>query len=119
MVRMKKYGTVKKNMKRSEKMKKVNFFSIKLFIVVMVFVLLSSLTFAEAPKAGGTLTVGIGRDVDDLNPQTASTGANYWVLDQIYSGLYRLNANLEPVPDLAREVTISEDSLVWTFKIYK
>ncbi len=54
-------------------------------------------------------------NITSLDPAYARNQANIWATSQIYNSLLRLDKNLTVVSDLAREFTISEDGLTYTF----
>lgn len=65
------------------------------------------------PTGGGTLTEGIVGTPRFANPVLAITRADQDVAALVYSGLMKLSADGELVPDLAESITISEDGLVY------
>src|SRR5256885_4360318 len=68
--------------------------------------------------ADQTLSFPIAQDVADLDPALISTGADVDILRNVFSGLYRFDANLHEVPDLAAgQPTISADGLTYTFHL--
>lgn len=73
---------------------------------------------AESPKVtptgGGTLKLS-GTDPTTLDPALSSdaNSANY--IMQIFSGLVKLDENLEPAPDIAERWDISDDGCTFTF----
>lgn len=71
----------------------------------------------EIPKEGGEIREGMIGTPRFVNPvlATADTDRDLSVL--LYSGLLRMNASGELVPDLAESYTISEDSLTYYFKL--
>jgi len=66
------------------------------------------------PTGGGTLKLS-GTDPTTLDPALSSdaNSANY--IMQIFSGLVKLDENLEPAPDIAERWDISEDGCTFTF----
>ncbi len=65
------------------------------------------------------VTVDLRADVPDMNPTTTSDVASADILRMTTAGLYKLDENDQPVPDLAEETTVSEDGLTYTFKLRK
>lgn len=65
---------------------------------------------------GSVLTL-YGIDPYTLDPALAGDATSNEYILQIFSGLVRLNDNLEPVPDIARDWQISDDGLVYTFEM--
>ena len=66
------------------------------------------------PEPAGVLNL---YDIDPLTLDPAITGemTSHQYIAQIFSGLVRLDENLEPAPDIAREWDISEDGRTYTF----
>lgn len=66
---------------------------------------------------GSTLFLsGYGASGDDLDPALTSDSAQGFV-GYLFSGLVRLDSNLQVVPELAENWTISSDGMVYTFKL--
>lgn len=63
------------------------------------------------------VTVDLRADVPDMNPTTTSDVASADILRMTTAGLYKLDENDQPVPDLAEETTVSDDGLTYTFKL--
>ncbi len=60
---------------------------------------------------------GIGANPDSIDPQQAEgTWAND-VIGDMFIGLFTEDAAAKPVPGVAESWTVSEDGLVWTFKL--
>ena len=67
--------------------------------------------------AAEQLRRGIGANPDSLDPQQAEgTWAND-VIGDMFIGLFTEDAAARPVPGVAESWTVSEDGLVWTFKL--
>lgn len=78
----------------------------------------------DSPRdAEQVLNVNLIAEPESLDPQRATDSVSLSVLRSLYSGLLRLNPELEVIPDLAEEVPtvenggISEDGLTYTFKL--
>lgn len=70
----------------------------------------------KAPPEG-QFRRGIGASPDSLDPQKAEgTWAND-VIGDMFIGLFTENAESEPIPGVADTWTVSDDGLVWTFKL--
>ncbi len=73
---------------------------------------------AEALAADQTLSFPISQDVSDLDPALISAPADVDILRNVFSGLYRFDAQLQEVPDLAvGQPTVSADGLTYTFHL--
>ena len=78
----------------------------------------SSAPPAENLAADQTLSFPIGQDVADLDPALISAPADVDILRNIFSGLYKFDAQLREVPDLAAgQPAISTDALTYTFHL--
>jgi ABC-type transport system substrate-binding protein len=70
------------------------------------------------PRSGGTLRVKAFTNI--FKPQLdPAQDAHYFVLEQIYDGLVRLDKDLSPIPSLADYWMISEDGRKYTFYLKK
>ena len=69
-----------------------------------------------APVAGGTLTVGI-QPTTTFDPYFTSTTGDILVDHQLYNWLVNLDAQNQPVPELATAWKMSADGKTWTFTI--
>jgi oligopeptide transport system substrate-binding protein len=65
-----------------------------------------------------TLSFPISQDVADFDPALISSPADVDILRNVFSGLYRFDAQLREVPDLALDQpAVSSDGLEYTFRI--
>lgn len=72
---------------------------------------------SSGPVHGGTLTVAIGADPVNLDPALSAAYSTFEILNNVYNTLVRINAKLQPAPDLATSWTVSKNGLTWTFKL--
>lgn len=63
------------------------------------------------------LNIAITAQPPTLDAPTTSSNAAAGIATNIFEALYTLNADYEPTPALAESMEISEDGLVYTFKI--
>ncbi|UTH00400.1 peptide ABC transporter substrate-binding protein [Macrococcoides canis] len=63
------------------------------------------------------LNLNLGGEPYTLDPAFASDTTSWWVIDSIYSGLYKKGKNGEPDLELAEKVDVSKDKKVYTFTI--
>jgi len=63
------------------------------------------------------MRIGVTVEPDSLSPLISYTQAGYEIFSVLYDSLVALDENYEAVPDLAKEWTISDDKLEWTFKL--
>jgi ABC-type transport system substrate-binding protein len=72
----------------------------------------------DIPTPGGTLIMTLGaRDPNTLDPALVGDVTSAFVVRQIFSGLVRLNDDLEVEPDLAEGWEVSDDGLTYTFTL--
>jgi oligopeptide transport system substrate-binding protein len=73
---------------------------------------------AETLAADQTLSFPIAQDVADLDPALISTPSDVDLMRNVFSGLYRFDAQLHEVPDLAAsQPAISTDGITYTFHL--
>lgn len=63
------------------------------------------------------VTVDMRAEPPDLNPTTTSDVASADILRMTTAGLFKLDANDQPVPDLAESYTVSDDGKTYTIKL--
>ncbi len=73
--------------------------------------------FAETPQRGGRLTISLNADIRSLEPGINRDGNTDVIAHQIYEGLVGYRADLTVGPALAESWTVSDDGLVWTFRL--
>lgn len=71
---------------------------------------------SSAPVTGGTLTLGVGRPLQDFDPYQGAN-QNYIIARTLYSNLISYSADLKPEPDLATQWTLAEDNLSVTITL--
>jgi oligopeptide transport system substrate-binding protein len=74
----------------------------------------TSVSSTETPTGGGTLKLS-GTDPTTLDPALSSDSNSASYIIQIFSGLVRLDEDLEPAPDIAERWEISDDGCTYTF----
>ncbi|MCA8927872.1 MAG: ABC transporter substrate-binding protein [Alphaproteobacteria bacterium] len=77
-----------------------------------------SLSLAWAPALAEThVTAAIGIDVTSTDPHKISGGGEYLFFSNVFEGLYGHNLDGSLAPQLATSYTVSDDGLVYTFKL--
>ena len=71
----------------------------------------------ENSRYGGTLILSVLTELEGLNPILYRNTFSKNIEDMIFNSLVRFNEKLEPSPDLAESWQVSEDGLVWSFKL--
>jgi len=107
-------------MKGQINMKKI----IKSFVAIAfaLVLLLSVLPIAGADESSPQiplLRIGLGTDEHTLNPHTYRFEAGFNLTHLIWDSLMVRDENLNPMPWLAEEITVSDDGLVYTFRIHE
>ncbi len=91
-----------------------------LFVTIAALMLASILSPLFAQSQGETLKVLIdpGEDAIMLNPYTASDSHSIILMLNLYDGLFEYDyMTSEAKPALAESYSVSEDGLIWTFKL--
>lgn len=65
----------------------------------------------------GVLRLAGPADLQTLDPAEAKDLGSLFLIRQIFSGLTRLDDDLQPVPALAESIRVSEDGLTYTFTL--
>ena len=68
-------------------------------------------------KSGKSIAFNLDDTIRDLDSTTTTDSVSTDVLLNVMSGLYRLDDEAQPVPDLAKGVKISPDGLTYTFTL--
>lgn len=79
-------------------------------------------TTTEEPQYsmyGGKVTVGIQQDIDSLDPHKATAAGTKEILFNIFEGLVKSDENGNLIDAVAESHSISDDGLVYTFKLRK
>jgi len=96
------------------------FFTLTINAIVLLF-RVNQAFIVEVPKQGGFIMEGVVGIPQTINPITTnpftSPEADNGLVALIYSGLLRATPNGELIPDLAKNYTISEDGLIYTFTL--
>lgn len=77
-------------------------------------------TAEEQPvKTGGTVRVAMGSEPDNLDPMLSAATDTGSVMMNVFEGLLGFDEKGEFIPAIAESYTISDDQLVYTFKLKK
>ncbi|MCJ7434346.1 MAG: ABC transporter substrate-binding protein, partial [Anaerolineales bacterium] len=71
----------------------------------------------EAPAEPAIVRIGYAGSPDTLNPGAAVLSEAYLIFELVYDTMYDLNLDGTFSLSLAESVEVSEDNLVWTFKL--
>ncbi|MFQ5859152.1 MAG: ABC transporter substrate-binding protein [Anaerolineae bacterium] len=69
-------------------------------------------------RYGGTLVAAVSSDPSHLNPGITTGFGVHAVADSMFNGLVGLDANANPVPDLAERWEVSDDGRTYTFHLH-
>ncbi len=103
-------------------MKKTAFFTLLAIISIL------TLTSCQKPAAiisegtadpNGILKLNLGAEPTVLNPILYTDAASGGVVDLIFNGLFKVNNQLELIPDLATAYTLGDDGKTYTFFLKK
>ena len=87
---------------------------------MLAFLLLTSVSHAQKPVYGGSLTVAMGVEPPGLDPTTATSAAIPRVVySNVSEGLVKIDRNGKIVPALAKSHKISKDGKEYTFVLKK
>lgn len=90
-------------------------------ILVAAIILAGSILPLGAAQAEGeeksVLRVGIFNEMESLNPLVAYSTSSYEFMRLNYNLLISWDQNLNPIPELAKDWTMSEDGKEWTFHL--
>lgn len=84
---------------------------------VVIILRLNDYLLVEVPTEGGAITEGIIGSPRFINPLFAISDADRDLTSLVYSGLLKTSSLGTLVPDLAKNYTISEDGLTYTFTL--
>ncbi|MBE6798729.1 MAG: hypothetical protein E7525_02990 [Ruminococcaceae bacterium] len=87
--------------------------------ILLVFLLVfPTVTLAGcADSKDFTLYYGVSKAPQNLDPQLAAVDSELLFARNCFRGLYKLDENDRPVPDLVTDYTLSPDGLTYTFKL--
>jgi peptide/nickel transport system substrate-binding protein len=71
----------------------------------------------DSPQDGGTLVRRLEADVVTLNPVRATSRYDRYLDHYLFTPLVYLDADLHPVPGVAKSWSVSDDGLVYTFEL--
>lgn len=66
---------------------------------------------------GGSVVVGVQQDIDSLDPHKATAAGTKEILFNIFEGLLKTDENGSLIGAVAKDYSVSEDGLVYTFNL--
>ncbi|MEL7568533.1 MAG: ABC transporter substrate-binding protein [Dehalobacterium sp.] len=98
--------------------KKMGRFSAVLFTITLMIMTCFSIRPAQAEgEENNVLRVGVFNEIESINPLVAYSTSAYEVFKLNYNLLITWDENLNPIPELAKDWTVSEDGQEWTFHL--
>lgn len=85
--------------------------------LALLFAGIMAISAAGCSSSGDAISVDLRAEPPDLNPITTSDVASADILRMTTAGLFKLDENDQPVPDLAESYTVSDDQKTYTFKL--
>jgi ABC-type transport system substrate-binding protein len=92
---------------------------IALSLVVLLMLWIAPGGQAAEPRRGGSLRIGLRKDITTLNPFVQQISTNALVRSLIYEGLTDVNNQFDVVPALAESWTISRDGKEYILRLRK
>lgn len=88
-------------------------------LLCLLAVLVCGCSRQPGSSEGGPITLVVAQSGDPgaLNPAVTTSGGTHPVTDQIFNGLVGLDADLQPVPELAEGWTIEDDGRTYRFAL--
>jgi len=72
---------------------------------------------SEGPSGEQVLNLTEGSEIPTMDPSMATDAVAFQVLGSTMEGLYRLGEDAQIKPGIAKDHTISDDALTWTFEL--
>ena len=85
---------------------------INMVLIIMILVLNLACSDKQDPQ---NLVIKLGAEPSMLNPVLSTDSASSSVNNYVFSGLLKVNPDMELIPDLAESYIVSEDGMVFTF----
>jgi len=86
-----------------------------LFKTFFITIIAAGLVFAIDYNQNGRLNLSLGGEISVINPILSTDTTSSAIEGVIFSGLVKVDKNLDFVPDMARSWKVSKNGLVWTF----
>jgi peptide/nickel transport system substrate-binding protein len=89
------------------------------FLILSILVALISFSSAADYDPNGRLIMSLGGEVSVINPILSTDTTSSAIEGVIFTGLVKIDKDLNFIPDLARAWKVSKNGLVWTFYLRK
>ena len=94
-------------------------YSVTILLTLAALTLGWSPGLGAEPKPGGTLTVGLAADIAHFDIFHAIGYEAVWALENIHSGLVRVDPQGTIVPDMATSWDVKDDGRTYVFHLHK
>ncbi len=92
-----------------------------LIILIAMFMLFGCGSKSEESgsdvASSSEVTIQVPADIMSMDPQLATDGQSFTAQNLCFAGLLQLDADGNPVPDMAESYTVSDDGCVYTFTL--
>jgi len=86
-------------------------------LLLAMVLMMGTTGLSGAQDTPAAMRIGVTVEIDSLSPLISYSQAGYEVFALLYDSLVMLDENLEPMPGLATEWTLSDDEQEWTFQL--
>ena len=85
--------------------------------MVMMLSMLQTSAFGTESQEPNAMRIGVTVEIDSLSPMISYSQIGYEVFMLMYDSLVKLDENLEPAPNLAKNWSTNDDGTEWTFEL--
>ena len=89
----------------------------RLFVQLLLFFVIACSTNPDKDRSHLVFRYNEDGNITSLDPAFSRNLENIWATTHLFNGLVQLNDNLEVIPDIAKQWTVSADGLVYEFQI--
>lgn len=87
----------------------------KILCILLTLFLLTGITACSQRGSGKSISYAIDKSPDTLDPQFAGETGALIIINNVFEGLVRLDAEGQIIPGIAKSWTVSDDGLVYDF----
>jgi peptide/nickel transport system substrate-binding protein len=106
--------------KGGKEMRKTKMWGFLAVLFTVTFLIMTCWWNGSAQAEGAennVLRVGVFNEIETINPLVAYSTSSYEIMRLNYNLLITWDENLNPIPELAKDWTVSEDGKEWTFHL--
>ncbi|PYF74487.1 ABC transporter substrate-binding protein [Pedobacter nutrimenti] len=89
----------------------------KAFYWILLLPLFFSCGKSSGPGDKKVFNLNLDQNVTSMDPAFARNQNAIWMINQVFNGLVQIDSNLNTVPCIAKSWTVSEDGLLYIFKL--